>query len=74
MLASGLTLFQILCWGMRNMKKYQLLSITSPSVEFEIGEAVAQSPIIKNTRKNPNFSEALLFVDTVCVGFILFVR
>ncbi|XP_067936252.1 myoferlin-like isoform X2 [Watersipora subatra] len=59
------TAVEILCWGMRNMKKYQLLSITSPSVEFEIGEAVAQSPIIKNTRKNPNFSEALLFVDTM---------
>lgn len=47
------------------MKRYQLLSITSPSIEFEIGGAVAQSTIIKNTRKNPNFSEALLFIDTV---------
>jgi len=47
------------------MKKYQLLSITSPSIEFEIGGVIAQSSIIKNTKKNPNFSEALLFVDTV---------
>jgi len=59
------TAIEILCWGVRNMKKYQLLSITSPSVEFEIGDTVVQSPIIKNTKKNPNFSQALLFVDTM---------
>lgn len=47
------------------MKKFQLLSITSPSIEFEIGDTVVQSPIIKNTKKNPNFAQALLFVDTV---------
>ena len=48
------------------MKRYQLLSITSPSVEFEIGDTIVQSTVIKNTKKNPNFTEALLFVDTVC--------
>lgn len=54
------------------MKKYQLLSITSPSVEFEIGDTVIQSPIIKNTKKNPNFSQALLFVDTVSLYLFTF--
>ncbi len=47
------------------MKRFQLASVTSPSVEFEVGGQVIQSKIIRNTNKNPNFDEPLLFLDLV---------
>ena len=54
-----------MCWGVRNMQKFQLASVTSPSVELEVGGHVVQSKVIKNTKKNPNFDEPLLFFDIV---------
>ncbi|XP_072177496.1 myoferlin-like [Diadema setosum] len=54
---------EVLCWGVRNMKKYQLASVTSPSLEFEIGGKIIQSKVIKNTKKNPNFDQPVLFLD-----------
>ncbi|XP_057307144.1 myoferlin-like [Hydractinia symbiolongicarpus] len=54
---------EILCWGVRNMKKYQLASCTSPSATFEIGGQVIVSDTIKNTKKNPNFSKNIFFAD-----------
>ncbi len=43
----------------------QLSSVTSPSVEFDVGGQVIQSRVIHNTNKNPNFDEPLLFLDLV---------
>ncbi|XP_030841562.1 myoferlin isoform X6 [Strongylocentrotus purpuratus] len=54
---------EILCWGVRNMKKYQLASVTSPSLEFEVGGKIIKSKVIKNTKKNPNFDQPLLFLE-----------
>ncbi|XP_047127416.1 myoferlin isoform X1 [Hydra vulgaris] len=54
---------EILCWGVRNMKKYQLAGVTSPSVTFEIGGQIIESDVIKNTRKNPNFKKNTYFID-----------
>jgi hypothetical protein len=54
---------EILCWGVRNMKKYQLASVTSPSVAFEIGGKIVESNVIKNTKKNPNFKTTTFFLD-----------
>ncbi|CAG2195234.1 MYOF [Mytilus edulis] len=56
---------EVLCWGVRNMKKFQLSSVTSPSIEFECGGHVLESKIIKNTKKNPNFEEPILFFDVM---------
>ena len=47
------------------MKKYQLAAVTSPSVRFECGGHVLDSPVIKNTKKNPNFTENVMFFDIV---------
>ena len=57
--------FQVLCWGVRNMKRYQLASVSSPSIEFECGGHVVHSTVIKNTQKNPNFDQPLFFFDVV---------
>uniref|UniRef100_T1IIT4 C2 domain-containing protein n=1 Tax=Strigamia maritima TaxID=126957 RepID=T1IIT4_STRMM len=54
---------EILCWGVRNMKTYELLSVTHPSVTFEIGQHAIQSKTIKSTKDNPNFESPLLFLD-----------
>ena len=60
-------MIQVLCWGVRNMKRYQLASVSSPSIEFECGGHVVHSTIIKNTQKNPNFDQPLFFFDVVSV-------
>lgn len=52
--------WQVLCWGVRNMKKFQLTSVTSPSIEFECAGEVRQSDVIKDTKKNPNFDKPVL--------------
>ena len=58
---------QVMCWGVRNMKKFQLGCVSSPNVELEVGGHLMQSKVIKNTLKNPNFDEPLLFFDIVSI-------
>ncbi|KAK2145131.1 hypothetical protein LSH36_700g01069 [Paralvinella palmiformis] len=57
------TAIEVMCWGVRNMAKFQLGSVTSPSVEFEVGGLVVRSKVIRNTKKNPNFEDPVLFFD-----------
>ncbi|XP_044515219.1 dysferlin [Gracilinanus agilis] len=57
------TAIEILAWGLRNLKSYQLASITSPSLIVECGDQVVQSCVIKNIKKNPNFDVSTLFMD-----------
>ena len=52
-------------WGLRNMKKYQLTSVSSPSIDFQIGEHKIETKVIKNLKRNPNFDEPLYFFDVV---------
>jgi len=47
------------------MESYQLLSVKSPSVEITLGDVTVQSNVIKNTDKNPNFDDPLVFRDLV---------
>ena len=61
--------FQILCWGVRDMKRYQLLQVTSPLVEMECGGTVVRSEHIKNTKENPNFPKPVISFDVVSVQF-----
>lgn len=42
------------------MKKFELTSVTSPSIEFECAGEVVQSDVIKDTKKNPNFEKPVL--------------
>ena len=48
------------------MKKYQLTSVTSPSIDFEIGDHKITSTVIKSLKRNPNFDQPLFFFDVVC--------
>ncbi len=60
-----LPLSQILCWGVRDMKRYQLLKVTSPMVELECGGTVVRSEPIKDTEENPNFPKPVISFDVV---------
>uniref|UniRef100_A0A4W3IIZ9 C2 domain-containing protein n=1 Tax=Callorhinchus milii TaxID=7868 RepID=A0A4W3IIZ9_CALMI len=57
------TAIEILAWGVRNVKSYQLASVTSPSLVVECGGQIIQSCVIKNAKKNPNFDVSVLFME-----------
>ena len=56
---------QILCWGVRDMKRFQLLKVDSPLVELECGGTVVRTRHIKDASKNPNFPEPIVTFDVV---------
>ncbi|TGZ59558.1 hypothetical protein CRM22_009034 [Opisthorchis felineus] len=56
---------EILCWGVRNMAKYELASVNSPSVEFEIAGEQVESKKLKSAKDNPNFDDPVLFLDVM---------
>ena len=56
---------QAVCWGVRNMRKFQLSNVESPNVEIEVGGQIVRSKVIKNAARNPNFDDPLLFFDIV---------
>uniref|UniRef100_A0A672TY73 Fer-1 like family member 6 n=1 Tax=Strigops habroptila TaxID=2489341 RepID=A0A672TY73_STRHB len=47
---------EVLFWGVRELKKVQLLSVDRPQVLIECAGKGVKSPVIQSYKKNPNFS------------------
>uniref|UniRef100_A0A8C4E0W6 Myoferlin like n=1 Tax=Dicentrarchus labrax TaxID=13489 RepID=A0A8C4E0W6_DICLA len=60
-----LTAIEVLTWGLRNMKTYQLATVSSPSLIVECGGEIVQTAVIKNFKKNPNFPGSVLLLKVV---------
>ncbi|XP_075890689.1 myoferlin-like isoform X2 [Nelusetta ayraudi] len=60
-----LTAVEILVWGLRNMKSYQLAAVSSPSLVVECGGQRVESAVIRNMKKSPNFPGSVLFIKVL---------
>ena len=62
---------QVLTWGVRHMKKFQLAAVNSPSIEIECGGVVLSTIKIKNAKKNPNFDTSSMLFDVVSLHLLV---
>ncbi|KAM4591429.1 myoferlin [Odontesthes bonariensis] len=60
-----LTAIEVLTWGLRNVKTFQLATVSSPSLIVECGGEIVQTAVIKNFKKNPNFPGSVLLLKVL---------
>jgi len=55
--------FEVVFWGLRDLKRVQFLTVDKPRVDVECAGHVIQSSVITNARKNPNFTSTVKYLD-----------
>ena len=55
--------FEVLFWGLRDLKRVHWLTVDKPRVDVECAGHVIQSSVIMNAKRNPNFSTTVKFLD-----------
>ncbi|KAJ3585510.1 hypothetical protein NHX12_014229 [Muraenolepis orangiensis] len=61
------TAIEVLAWGVRNLKSYQMASVSYPSLQVECGGVAIQSCVIRSVKKKPNFDINTLLIDVSLV-------
>ncbi|XP_076264991.1 otoferlin-like isoform X1 [Rhynchophorus ferrugineus] len=54
---------EVLFWGLRDLKRIHLLTVDKPRVDIECAGHILYSSIIPNSKKNPNFSTPVKFLE-----------
>lgn len=63
--------FQVLFWGLRDLKRVNLAQVDRPRVDIECAGKGVQSALIPNYKKNPNFSTLVKWFEVVFLFFKL---
>jgi len=58
---------QVLFWGLRDLKRVQLMSVDKPRIDIECAGHVLSSSAIQSFKKNPNFVIPVKYFDVVSI-------
>lgn len=65
-------MYQVLFWGLRDLKRVNLAQVDRPRVDIECAGKGVQSALIPNYKKNPNFGTLVKWFEVVLIAnFIL---
>lgn len=62
-----LSVYQVLFWGLRDLKRVNLAQVDRPRVDIECAGKGVQSALIPNYKKNPNFSTLVKWFEVVLI-------
>ena len=54
---------EVLFWGVRELRRVQLLSVDRPKADFEVGGITISSKRIEDAEKNCNFEDNVFYAD-----------
>jgi len=59
---------QVLFWGLRDVKRVQLMSVDKPRIDIECAGHVLSSSATQSFKKNPNFVVPVKYFDVVSIA------
>lgn len=61
--------FQVLFWGLRELKRVELFEVSRPMVRMECGGRQLESEEVENFKIHPNFKELVGYIDVVSLFY-----